>query len=324
MSEREGYLGKSMRHFMTTMIIALFGAPVLGMADTATEAPRPELSLERIALELSNPVTALRRLDWDIEYSNFRGGLPNADDQSSLKNVFTPSWPFKLKNGKNLIVSATIPISSDQPTWEVNWWLHYAEFRLRQVEELFLDQSEFISGHDYLDDVSIDIAYGGENENGFISMFGLSNVLPISEDRSASRQQWLIGPDIALGQVTSWGLYGARAKHLTSISEPQVHIYGGEPWDTNETTLQLFFAYALGNGWQIESSPVILYDWEALPGNEWLVPIGAGVSKTMKLGRTPIKLGFDIQKYVVTPDRFGPDWRVTVSLTPVLSSKLLR
>ena len=80
----------------------------------------------------------------------------------------------------------------------------------------------------------------------------------------------------------------------------------------------------MGNGWQIESNPTILYDWEAISGHEWTVPIGVGASKTMRLGRVPVKLAFDVQEYVLSSDRLGPDWQVTFSITPVLSTKLLR
>ena len=146
---------------------------------------------------------------------------------------------------------------------------------------------------------------------------GLASVLPFSEDRSTSRDLVLLGPEFSLGQVTRWGLIGAKAKHLTSVARE-------DQWETNDTTVKIFFAYGLGNGWQIESNPIIFYDWEAVSGNEWTVPIGAGVSKTMMVGSVPLKLAFEIQKYVVTPDRFGPEWLFRFSLTPVLSTRLLR
>jgi hypothetical protein len=311
-----------MNSIRAILILALPGIPILGLAETipneSTDELRSALSADEIALELSNPVTTLRSLSWDIEYKTFRGDLPGSEDQTSLSNIFTPSWPFKLSNGKNILLSATIPIRSDQPTWDFNG--HNAEYRIRQREDIGADQGFFFSGHDHLYDIGINFAYGGVGDNDFISMYGLSVVLPTSEDRSAARQQTLLGPEIALGRVTSWGLFGARAKHLTSVTEssksPQL--------DTNETTVKIFFAYALGNGWQIESNPVIFYDWEAVSGNEWTVPLGAAVSKTINFKRFPMKLSFDVQKYVVTPDRFGPDWQFTVSLTPVLSMKLLR
>ena len=313
---------RSVNPSKTTCVGALLGLLTLCFtANAADDSPGdegPAISLDQIALELSNPVTALRSLDWDIEYTTFQGNFPGSDGQTGLKNIFTPSWPFKLSNGKNILLRASIPINSDQPTWLGATYGHYAEFRIRQSVLINPERGEFGGGHDYMDDISIDVAYGGVSDNGFISMFGLAFVLPNSEDGSAARQQWLVGPDIALGQVRNWGLFGARVKHLTNIGE-ETH-----QWVTSETSAQVLFAYALGNGWQIESNPIILYDWNAVSGNEWTVPIGMGVSRTIMLGRVPTKLTFDIQNYVVSPDRFGPEWQFTFSLTPVLSTKLLR
>ena len=317
-----------MRYFWSFLIALFFGVPALGLAETDTDDSadnvRSELSLDRIALELSNPVTALRSLAWDIEGTFFQGNLPDADGRSAMKNRLTPSWPFKLRNGNNILLRLTIPLNSDQPLWEHSIYLHHAEWRMRQIEDAAFEIGFLTRGHDHLDDISFDIGYGGVSDNGLIGMLGLSTVFSTNDDGTAERDQLLVGPEFVFGKVASWGLIGARVKHLTSVYDVDVRNWTELPWDTNETTAKIFFAYAMGNGWQIESNPTILYDWEAVSGNEWTVPIGAGVSKTMKLGSVPVKLALDIQKFVVTPDRLGPDWQITVSLTPVLSSKLLR
>lgn len=316
--------------FKKCLLVTVLGLPALSLAQTASdessEPASPAISLGEIAMELSNPVTALRSLAWDIEGTTFQGSLPGADNRSSMRNVFTPSWPFKLRNGNNILFRVTVPINSDQPLWELAWWDHSAVWRLRQREDIRLEQGFLARGHDHRDDISIDVAYGGVSDNGFIGMLGLSTVLPLSEDGSAERDQLSLGPEFVLGKVTSWGLIGARVKHLKNVYEDHVSAgYVDElPWDTNETTVKIFFAYAMGDGWQIESNPTILYDWEAISGHDWTVPIGGGVSKTMRLGSVPVKLAFNIQKYLVSPDRLGPDWQLTISLTPVLSTKLLR
>jgi hypothetical protein len=315
---------------LTSMcIIALLGLPVLSLAETTSDEStgdgRSAISVDDIALELSNPVTALRSLAIDIQYRTFQGDFPGSDDKTSIRTVFTPSWPFKLSNGKNILLRATIPINSDQPIWTPfgRPWEHYADFLIRQSPTITATTGQFVSGHDHLDDIGIDVAYGGVNANGFINMFGVALVMPTSDDGSAARDQWLLGPEIALGQVTSWGLFGARAKHLTTISGEG--LFDGEgPWETNETSVKIFFAHALGNGWQIESNPTILYDWEAVSGNEWSVPIGVGVSKTIMAGSFPMKFAFEIQNFVVSPDRFGPEWQFMLNLTPLISTQLLR
>ena len=305
--------------------IAVLGLPALGLAeqesDESEESVGPAISVDRIALELSNPVTGLRSFAIDVEYRTYQGDLPEANDQAGYRTVFAPSWPIELSNGKLLLLRATIPVYGGQPYWKPVWYLDYAEFLIRQLPYIDETTGGFSEGHGHLGAVGFDIGYGGVNENGFISMVGIANALPTSDDQSARRGQWLIGPELALGQVTSWGLFGARAKHLTNIDgtgEQEVD------YDTNETTLELFFAYGLGNGWQIESNPVILYDWEAVSDNEWNIPVGLGVSKTMMVGKMPMKFGLELQKFVVSTDRFGPDWQINFNLTPVMSSKLLR
>lgn len=313
------------RVFSSTCLAALLGLPAVGMAGADSDepggSPGPELSVDEIALMLSSPVSELRTIALDIEHTTFQGDLPGANEQQARSNIFTLTWPIKLNNGNKLLLRATIPHHKDQPGWKPVYYLDWADFIIRQVPNLDGTVGGFGSGHDHIGSVGLDISYGDVSDDGFISMFGIANVAPTSEDQSARRGQWLIGPEISLGQVTSWGLFGLRAKHLTNIAgEGEQEV----DFDTNETTLKLFFSYGLGNGWLIESNPVILYDWEAVSGNEWTVPVGAGVSKTMMLGRVPMKLGFELQKYVVSPDRFGPDWLFKLSFTPVISSKGLR
>jgi len=277
-----------------------------------------DLSLDQIAKELSNPVTALASIKSDFEYHTYQGDLSEAGDQSNMRFLFRPSVPIPLENGKNILMRATIPIYVDLPAWQVPFghplWIQdfdYPDFRLRQAEQITDSTGEFANVHGHLGDIGFDIAYGGVSDSGFISMYGIATVLEASTNISASRNQWLLGPEIALGKSTDWGVIGAWVTHL-------VNITGGELYPTSETTAEIFFAYGLGNGWQIFSSPKVTYDWEADSGNELLLPIGAGVSKTARFGSTPVKMAVEIQKFVVSPDRFGTEWLLTLSFTPVI------
>jgi hypothetical protein len=315
-----------MRILKSACRIGLFALPLLGPSvasanDVTTTGPRA-LSVDEIALELVNPVAGLRSIAWDVKYTTFQGNLPEADEQTAFSNVFRPSWPIRLSNGQHLLLSASITINGDQPGWKPVGWIDYPQWLIRQLPVFDETVGGFASGHGHMDNLAFDIGYGGVSEDGVISMFSIANVAPTSDDRSAMRRQWLFGPELALGRMTSWGLYGMRAKHLTNIwsgSNPQ-----DVEFDTNETTLKLFFAYSLGNGWLIEANPTILYDWEAVSGNEWTVPVGAGLSRTFMLGNVPVKLGVEIQNNIVSPDRFGPEWLVNLNLTPVFSTRLLR
>jgi len=295
-----------------TYITTLFLLPTLGLAD--------ELSLDEVAKELSNPVTALASIKTDFEYRAYQGDLPGSDDQSNMMFLIRPSVPIPLKNGKNILMRATIPIYQDMPAWQVPFghplWIQdfdYPDFRLRQSPQITAETGEFASVHGHVGDLGFDFAYGGVSDSGFISMYGIATVLETSTNISASRNQWLLGPEFAFGKSTDWGVIGAWVTHLTNI--PQEDSY-----NTNETSVELFFAYGIGNGWQVFSSPVMTYDWEADSGNEMMLPIGAGLSKTTRIGSMPLKLAFELENFVISPDRFGTQWLFTFSLTPVFSN----
>ncbi len=281
--------------------ITLLGIPVTGMAaanvddDLDDVTTRPVMTIDELAKELSNPVTALRTIVNEFEFRNFQGDLRDSSDQTNLVYRFSPSFPFKLKNGKNILVRATIPMDFYEPEWRVNVDdpifevdVDYTEFLLRQSPQITDDTGHFRSAHGHLNDFTYDVAYGGVSDSGFISMYGIAGVLPSSQNISGSRDQTLLGPEVAFGKSADWGVIGAWLTHL-------VDVRGEDSFSTSETTIDLFFAYGLGNGWQIISNPTILYDWEADSGNELLLPLGGGVAKTTRFGRIPVRMEFEVR-----------------------------
>jgi len=282
-------------------------------------------SSDQIATELASQVNTLFYLDNDIEFRSYEGDLPESGDQSAWIFRFTTYFPIALENGKSILLRASLPWYTDQPVWVVDYghpaWEYdteYADWNLRQSPQITADSGSFYPGfaHDHIANLSLAAAYGGVSDSGFISSFGFVTVLPTSQDLSARRNQWLLGPEIVLGKTADWGVFSARATHLTRMS-------GEDRWDTNETHIDLSFAYGLGNGWQIISSPTLLYDWEADSGNEWLLPIGGGVAKTTRVGHTPLRMAVELERYIVTPDRFGPEWLFTFRITPVFMDRSL-
>ena len=307
-------------------IMALLGMPVSSLAastvddDQDDDTTRPVMTIDEIAKELSNPVTALRSIVNEIEFRNFQGDLRDSSDQTNLVYRFSPSFPFKLKNGKNILVRASIPMDFYEPEWRVNVDdpifevdRDYTEFLLRQSPQITDDTGHFRSVHGHLSDFTYDVAYGGVSDNGFISMYGIAGVLPSSQNISGSRDQALLGPEVAFGKSADWGVIGAWLTHLVDVA-------GDASFKTSETTIDLFFSYGLGNGWQIISNPTILYDWEADSGNELLLPLGGGVAKTTRIGRIPVRMEFEVQNFLVSPDRFGPKWLLSFRITPVIGN----
>jgi len=301
----------------TIGLVALLGHFVtLYAAEDEPDVPDNTLkSLDEIAMDLSHPASSLIHIRNDFEFRSYQGNLPDAGDQSSWRYVLQPIWPIPLSNGKNILFRARIPINADQPVYLADGQ-QFAQWQVRKFADVVSRDGRFKAGHDHLDDVSLDLAYGGVSDSGFISSFGITAVFPTSQDFSAAREQYLLGPQIALGKQADWGVIGAWATHVVDVASDDDKEY---PLSTELTSVKVFFAYGLDNGWQIVSNPRIDYDWDAASSNKLALPIGGGVSKTMTWGRMPLKMDLELYYYVESPEALGPEWMMTFNLAPVFS-----
>ena len=306
------------RTFFSTCLLALLGqaASCLAADDGTVESDKPLKSLDEIAIDLSHPASSLLHIRNDFEFRSYQGNLPDAGDQSAWRYVLQPVWPIKLSNGNNITFRARIPINADQPIYLADG-AQFAQWQVRKFADTVSRDGRFKAGHDHLDDISLDMAYGGVSDSGLIGQFGITAVLPTSQDFSAAREQFLLGPQVALGKQADWGVIGAWATHLVDIADDDTKEY---PLSTKLTSVKLFFAYGLGNGWQIISNPRIDYDWDAASSNKLAIPLGGGVSKTTTLGRMPLKMDMELYYYIESPEALGPEWMLTFNLAPVLSN----
>ena len=283
----------------------------LGQATTANAQ-----TLDDIAIDLINPVSSLGTMINDFNYTTFQGDLPEADDQDRWEYNITPSIPFPLSNGKTIVLRFSFPINLGEPTYLADGQ-EYAAWRIRQDADVIPTDGVFFSGHSFLDDLSFDLSYGGTRDDGFISMYGIKVVMPTSRDASIERDQWLLGPEVAFGKITDWGIYGVKASHLTNVADLNKEDRGYD-FNSNITSLKIFFAYGLGNGWQVISNPDIQYDWEGAGSNKLALPLGIGIAKTTRLGKIPFKVSAEIQNYLASPDAIGPQWQLKFNITPVI------
>ena len=131
---------------------------------------------------------------------------------------------------------------------------------------------------------------------------GPTFTLPTSTEDAFGRQQWAMGPTGILGYKTKkwvagvfpqyfWGIGGRGDKH-------------GKP-NASYMNLLYFGFYNLPNAWQVGFNPAITYDNKASSGNKWNVPVGLTASKTVKIGRMPVKFQFGVEYSVVSQDDFG-------------------
>ena len=60
--------------------------------------------------------------------------------------------------------------------------------------------------------------------------------------------------------------------------------------------------YNFGKGWALSSAPSITANWDAPSGQQWTVPVGGGISRTLVFNRQPMTFGFQYYYNVKKPD----------------------
>ena len=76
------------------------------------------------------------------------------------------------------------------------------------------------------------------------------------------------------------------------------------PWVVGSlvSQVQYFVNYNFGQGWALSSVPTIVANWDAPEGQQWTVPVGGGITKTLVFRGQPMSLGFQYFNNVKRPD----------------------
>ena len=166
------------------------------------------------------------------------------------------------------------------------------------IPDFFSETGKFSSG---LGDIVATAFYSPEAKK---ITWGLGPVLEIpTGGENRGTQKWSLGPSlVVLVQPGNW-TFGALINNAWSVAGNQ------DRKDVNHMLLNLFLVRQMGNGWYINSAPIITADWTASSGSKWIVPVGAGGGKLVFLkGKLPVNLQTQAYYNVVRPD-FGPQWQ---------------
>jgi hypothetical protein len=274
--------------------VVITSLPVTAFAD--------EMAADEAAKELANPAGSLASFANNFTYRMFKGDLPGADDQDVWAYTLQPVLPFPVGDkGRRIIVRPAFTVSFDQPIFDAN-------------------QGRFTNLGTEFNDVTFDTVYAGNTmktkQIGYLWGMGVAGTLPTASDKELGGDQWRLGPELFGGIIREWGVMGALVNNQFNI--------GGSGDSYSTTTAQYFYGITLGNGWQILSAPVLSYDWKASSDEAWTIPIGTGIAKTTKIGKTTWRFQFEVQYYVKQPDPFGSEWLVSFEARPVIKNPLLK
>jgi hypothetical protein len=244
-----------------------------------------------IAAELSDPNSAMGTMGVNFDFIFFDGDLPDSDDQAAQRMTFQPGLPYPLSDSMNLFVRPAIPLVFKQDVPRAGGGFKSKGFNLG--------------------DIGFDVAVGKTFSNGIMMLGGVVTTLPTATTSALGREQWLLGPEAVVAMVRPWGVLGILITH-------QWDVVGTNDFNTSITGGQYFYTYNLGGGWQLSGSPTFSYDHNAKSDDAWTFPVAAGVSKTTIIGGRPWKFGLQYWNYVVSPDVFGPEHQLRISISPVV------
>ncbi len=230
---------------------------------------------EALAKQAQNPVAKLISVPFQ---NNFNFGIgPNNAVQYILN--FQPVIPISLNDDWNLITRTILPtINQPSPAPGIR-----SAFGLGDLNPTF-----FLSP---------------AKSKKFVWGVGPTFTLPTATDPLLGTGKWSAGPAaVALYMDGPW-VVGALANNQWSFA-------GWGNKNVNGMLIQPFVNYNFKHAWYLVTSPVLTADWKASHDNMWVVPIGGGVGKIVKLGKLPINIQLAAYYNVVTPKDFGADWQL--------------
>jgi hypothetical protein len=251
-------------------------------------------SQEDLAKATQNPVASL--ISVPVQ-NNTNFGIGPFNRNQNVLNI-QPVFPFTVGQHWNLIVRWITPIIWQPAPGTANLEL----YGINENTPAFWAATDIqkTSGVFGFGDMSPTFFFAPSKPRKVIWGAGPAFVIPTATSKVLGQGKLSMGPSIvALVQPGHWSV-GALVNNVWSVAGS-----GGRA-DVNQMTLQYFVTYNLKKGWNISSSPIITANWAASSGNVWVVPLGGGVGRVMKLGVQPVNLSAQLYGNIVHPRNASP------------------
>lgn len=277
-----------------SMLVVFFVALLFFGGATSLQAE--EQNLDEISRQLDNPLTSLWSLTFEDKIYVKEG---DAIEGSTLANAlfFQPGLPISVGRNKDkvFIVRPVFPL----------------------VTNPILDSTvqDGVDGHETgFGDIQLLSLLGPNRVDGIVWGGGATFKFPTASDDVLGTGKYQAGPAAMLFNLKKPWTIGALIQHWWSYAGDDDRL------DTNQTDIQYVIRYSLPNAWSVGMGPTISIDWEADSDNRWTFPIGLGVTKTMRMGDTPVKFRAEVHYAVIHPESFGTEWTFIFRAAPVIKS----
>lgn len=274
-------------------LVVLVATPALAQQTGESDE---SLSLAEIDRQLNNPLARTWALVLQDNVGIYDG---DAVDGTTPSNVlfFQPLLPIPV--GSNLVFSGR-PV-----------------FPLATVPNLDPTTGKTDGYTTGFGDLQLLTLVGPGKADGLVWGAGATFKFPTASDERLGQGKYQAGPALMAFYMGRPWLGGILLQHWSSFSGDI------DRPETNYTDLQYIIRRVLPDAWSIGAGPSITYNWEADESDRLTVPIGLGVTKTVRFGKIPTKLRAEIHYSVVRPDTFGEKWNIRLQITPVIKSPFI-
>jgi hypothetical protein len=158
--------------------------------------------------------------------------------------------------------------------------------------------------------------------------------------KSGAKSVWGVGFDLAIPtaseDILGTGKWSAGPSFIYAHLGPkwtlaailqQYNSFAGDDdrADVSSTNIQYFWYYNLNSTMSIGAGPTIVANWKQDSDNTWTVPVGIGISKTINVGKVPIRFGLEANYSVIHPDDIvGSRWSFRFSIIPAVPAALFK
>jgi len=276
-------------------VVLLLVASLTGAQEIDEPGELP--SLEEIDRQLNNPLSKTWALTFQDNISTKEGDLVNGSATGNLL-FFQPLLPVPISKKY---------IFSGRPV-----------FPLVTSPKVDVSTGETDGHTTGFGDLQLMTLVGPDKADGWVWGVGATFKFPTASDPLHGQGKYQAGPAAMLINMDRPWIWGFLVQHWSSFAGDD------DRTETNYTDFQYIIRRTLPNAWSIGAGPSITYNWEADEDDRLTVPIGLGVTKTVRWGKTPVKLRAEVHYSVIRPDSYGDVWNIRLQITPVIKSPFIK
>jgi hypothetical protein len=227
---------------------------------------------EGLAKAAQNPIANL--ISFPLQ-NNTGFGVGPFDRTQNVLNI-QPVIPIQLSENWNLITRTILPV-----VWQPN-----------------VGQSA--QGWSGFGDLNPQLYFSPAKPGKLIWGLGPTFVLPTAIAQQLGQGKLSMGPAVVLLTTPGHWVIGTLVNNVWSVAG------SGRRVAVNQMLVQWFVNYNLKKGWYLATSPIVTADWRASSGNQWVVPLGGGVGRIIRVGNQPMNITAQFYGNAVHPNGTSP------------------